>query len=84
MPIAVDNPLPSDCRFREDLVHLKVIVLSCVSSSARHQSLLPPVLPILTLFQKGDMEGAHEWKIKLENKQRRDARLRLEARGSSH
>jgi hypothetical protein len=55
-PIPDEHPLPSDCRFREDLVHLK----------------------------KGDMEAAHDWKSKLENKQRRDAKLRREARGSAH
>jgi len=54
--IPVPNPLPSDSRFREDLVFLKA----------------------------GDMEGAHKWKEQLENKQRRDARLRKEAHGGSH
>ena len=54
--IPIDNPLPSDCRYREDLVHLK----------------------------KGDMEGAQAWKQKLEEKQRRDAKLRKEAGTAAH
>eukprot|EP01098_Paradermamoeba_levis_P006838 TRINITY_DN2846_c0_g1_i1.p1 TRINITY_DN2846_c0_g1~~TRINITY_DN2846_c0_g1_i1.p1 ORF type:complete len:369 (-),score=119.45 TRINITY_DN2846_c0_g1_i1:98-1204(-) len=48
--IPKENPLPSDARFREDLIHLA----------------------------KGDEKGAQEMKTKLENKQRRDAKLRKE------
>lgn len=54
--IPVEKPLPSDCRYREDLVHLK----------------------------KGDLEGAQTWKQKLEEKQRRDAKLRKEAGTAAH
>jgi len=43
-----DDPLPSDCRFREDLIALS----------------------------KNDYDAATEWKAKLENKQRREAKLR--------
>lgn len=42
------NPLPSDCRFRQDL----------------------------TCLAKNDIEGAQEWKEKLENVQRAERRLR--------
>jgi len=50
IPKPIDNPLPSDSRFREDLVAL----------------------------QNGDIDLANEMKITLENKQRRDAKLRKE------
>jgi len=49
-PQPVEKPLPSDCRFREDLVFLS---------------------------QK-DIEKASEWKVRLEEKQRAEARLRKE------
>lgn len=48
-PKPVDNPLPSDSRYRADLIHLA----------------------------KGDLEGAAKWKHILEEKQRREKRLRL-------
>jgi len=50
LPVAVDIPLPSDCRFREDVIFLKA----------------------------EDIPSAAEWKHNLEEKQRRDARLRKE------
>jgi len=59
IPKPIDNPLPSDSRFREDLMAL----------------------------QSGDIDLANEMKIKLENKQRRDAKLRkdgYEKRGQAH
>lgn len=47
-PEPVPNPLPSDSRFREDLVALA----------------------------NGDLEGSQQWKEKLEDKQRREKKLR--------
>jgi hypothetical protein len=47
-PEAVPNPLPSDSRFREDLIALS----------------------------KGDLESSQLWKEKLEEKQRREKKLR--------
>jgi len=47
-PIPIENPLPSDSRFREDIINLKA----------------------------GNIEKASEWKTKLEDKQRAEARLR--------
>eukprot|EP01100_Stratorugosa_tubuloviscum_P008315 TRINITY_DN345_c4_g1_i1.p1 TRINITY_DN345_c4_g1~~TRINITY_DN345_c4_g1_i1.p1 ORF type:complete len:361 (-),score=190.07 TRINITY_DN345_c4_g1_i1:115-1197(-) len=44
----INNPLPSDCRYREDLIFLS----------------------------SGDLEGSQEWKLKLEQNQRREAKLR--------
>eukprot|EP00761_Pharyngomonas_kirbyi_P011959 gb/GECH01011985.1/.p1 GENE.gb/GECH01011985.1/~~gb/GECH01011985.1/.p1 ORF type:complete len:378 (+),score=72.54 gb/GECH01011985.1/:1-1134(+) len=44
----VANPLPSDCRFREDLIQLS----------------------------KGDVDGAQQWKEKLEDNQRQERYLR--------
>lgn len=52
----VDNPLPSDCRYREDLQALKA----------------------------GDIEGAQRWKVKLEEKQRAEAKLRKEHSKKHH
>jgi hypothetical protein len=48
MPISVSSPLPSDSRYREDIIYLKA----------------------------GDIPAAGEWKHTLEERQRRDARLR--------
>jgi hypothetical protein len=47
-PKPVDDPLPSDCRFREDLIALR----------------------------KDEMENASKWKVKLEQKQRKEAKWR--------
>ena len=49
-PIPVDNPLPSDSRFRQDIIYLKA----------------------------GEMDQAQDWKFKLEEKQRGEAKLRRE------
>eukprot|EP01089_Gocevia_fonbrunei_P013473 TRINITY_DN3463_c0_g1_i1.p1 TRINITY_DN3463_c0_g1~~TRINITY_DN3463_c0_g1_i1.p1 ORF type:complete len:406 (-),score=109.39 TRINITY_DN3463_c0_g1_i1:15-1232(-) len=49
-PIRPDDPLPSDCRYRQDLDELL----------------------------KGNIDSAQEWKVKLENKQRKEKALRAE------
>lgn len=47
-PKPIDDPLPSDCRFREDLIALR----------------------------KDELENASKWKVKLEQKQRKEAKWR--------
>ena len=49
----IDDPLPSDCRFREDLIWLKY----------------------------GDTKNAEDWKLRLEEQQRWDRKIRQENQG---
>ena len=75
MPIAVDSPLPSDCRYREDIIYLKAQDIPAAGEYVQpsHYLLLP--LNSLTRSLTCSVRQCR-WKHTLEERQRRDARLR--------
>ena len=75
MPIAVDSPLPSDCRYREDIIYLKAQDIPAAGEYVQpsHYLLLP--LNSLTHSLTCSVRQCR-WKHTLEERQRRDARLR--------